>query len=107
MRDGDHRPFWLTQSYDLSIELVRKRLDDAGAEPCFRLSKDPIRFADPIVTDRKLPIGSGCFIPNDDATFGFLVWERVLQSIHDEFSHDQAKALRLAGRLHCLLCRPV
>src|ERR1700675_3565555 len=72
------------QSFNLSIELLRQRLDDAGAESGLSLSEDAVRLADPIVSDRKLPIRSGHIIRNGDLAFDFLVRKRVLQSIHDE-----------------------
>src|ERR1700675_2295951 len=73
------------------------RLDDAGAESDFSLSKNAVLSAYPVVRDRELPIRSGPVICDADFTGGFLVGECMLESIHDEFGHDQTEALGLAG----------
>ena len=43
------------QSFDLGVKTLRKCLDDAAAKPGFRLRKNAILFAKPVVSDRKLP----------------------------------------------------
>src|ERR1700719_95222 len=86
------------QSFDLSIELMRQRLDDTGAKSGLALGKAAGRLASPVVSDRKLPIRSDHVIGDGDPAFGLIVGEGVLERIHDEFSHDQAKTLSLAGR---------
>ena len=98
MSDRHGRALRAGQSFNLGIELLRKRLDDARAESEFFLSEDAVRLANPIVSDRKLPIRSGHIIRDGDLTFDFIVGERMLQRIHDEFSHDQAETLGLTGR---------
>src|ERR1700683_2202994 len=85
------------QSFDLSTELMRQRLDDTGAKSRLSWGKAPIRLANPIVRDRKLPIRSDHVICDGDLAFGLIVGESMLEGIHDEFSHDQAKTLSLAG----------
>src|ERR1700674_3225705 len=52
-----YRSFWPARSYNLRVELLCKRLDDAGSQPAFRLSKNAIGFAHSVVGDRKLPVG--------------------------------------------------
>src|SRR5271157_1885010 len=83
------------RSFNGGIELLRKRLDDASPESSLWLSKDTVRLADPIVSDRKLPIRSIDIICDDYPTIDFIGGERMLQSIHNKFGHDQAKTLGL------------
>ena len=49
--DRHGRPLRATRSYDLGIELFRKRPDDAGAKPGFWLGKDTVRFPNPLIVD--------------------------------------------------------
>src|SRR5580704_14689327 len=86
------------QSFDLSIELMRQRLDDTGAKSGLALGKAAGRLANPIVGDRKLPIRSARVIGDGDPAFGLIVGEGVLERVHDELRHDQAKTLGLARR---------
>src|SRR5690348_12021126 len=44
MRHRDGRSRAVAQSDKLRIKLFRQRVDDAGAKPGFRLSKDPVPF---------------------------------------------------------------
>jgi hypothetical protein len=37
--------YWPTRSYNLRVELLRERLNDAGAEPGFGLGKNVLRLA--------------------------------------------------------------
>ena len=97
MSDRHGRALGTGQGFNLGIELLRKRLDDAGAEPGFWLSKDAVRPANPIVGNRKFPIRSGHIVRDGDLTVDFFVGERVFQSIHDEFGHDQAETFGLTG----------
>src|SRR6202162_81987 len=76
--DRHGRSLWAGQSFDLGTELLRERLDDARAEPGFWLSKDAVRLANPIVSDRKLPICSGNIIRNGDLPFFCIFAECVL-----------------------------
>src|SRR6185295_6254453 len=85
------------QCFNLGIELMRKRFDDAGAESDFLLSKDVILSANPVVGDRQLPVRSGPIITNADFTDDFLVGKRMLESIHNEFGDNKADALGLTG----------
>jgi hypothetical protein len=55
MCDRHGRARRIGQSLNLGTELLRERLDDASSEPSFRLGKDAIWPANPIVSDRKLP----------------------------------------------------
>src|SRR5580700_8034571 len=98
MRNRHGRAPRAGQSFDLSIELMRQRLDDTCAKSRLSWGKAAVRLANPIVGDRKLPIRSDHVIGDDDLALGFIVGERMLERIHDEFSHDQAKTLSLAGR---------
>src|SRR6202030_1392286 len=77
---------------------MRQRLDDTGAKSRLSLGKAAVRLANPIVRDRKLPIRSDHVIGDNDPAFGLIVGEGMLEGIHDEFGHDQAKTLSLAGR---------
>src|ERR1700676_2259492 len=77
---------------------MRQRLDDTGAESGLSLSEAAVPLANAIVGDRKLPIRSDHVIGDGDLAFGLIVGEGVLERIHDQFSHDQAKTLSLAGR---------
>src|ERR1700688_5237951 len=86
------------QGFDLSIELMRQRLDDTGAKSGLALGKAAGRLANPIVGDRKLPIRSDHVVGDSDPAFGLIVGEGVLERVHDELGHDQAKTLSLAGR---------
>src|ERR1700733_15049452 len=76
---------------------MRQSLHDASPKSRLSLSEAAIRFANPIVGDRKLPIGSDHVIWDGNLAFGFIVGKGVLQCIHDEFGHNQAKTLSLAG----------
>ena len=87
------------QSFNLGTELLRERLDDARAEPGFWLSKDAVRLANPIVSDRKLPIRSIDIICNGYPTIDFINRKGMLHSIYDKFGGDQAEALGLTGSL--------
>ena len=82
---------------DLGIELLGKRLDDAGAEAGFALGEDAVRLADPVVGDRQLPVRAGHVIGDDDLALGLRLGEGMLQGIHHELGHDQAETLGLAG----------
>ena len=87
------------QGFNLGIELLRQRLDDARAKPGFSLSEHAVRrLADPIVGDRKLPVRSAHVICDGDLAFVLIAGKGVFQCIHDEFGHDQAETLRLTGR---------
>src|ERR1700719_4929578 len=86
------------QGFDLSIELMCQRLDDTGAKSGLALGKAAGRLANPIVSDRKLPIRSDHVIGDGDPAFGLIVGEGVLERVHDELGHAQAQTLRLAGR---------
>src|SRR5580700_9468365 len=77
---------------------MRQRLDDTGAKSRLSLGKAADRLANPIVGDRKLPIRSDHVICDDDLAFGLVAGEGMLEGIHDEFGHDQAETLSLAGR---------
>ena len=76
--DRHGRSLWAGQSFNLGTELLRERLDDARAEPGFWLSKDAVRLANPIVSDRKLPICSGNFLRNGDLPIFCIFAECVL-----------------------------
>src|ERR1019366_2743078 len=97
--DRHGRSLWAGQSFNLGTELLRERLDDARAEPGFWLSKDAVRLANPIVSDRELPIRSIDIIRDGYPAIDFIGGERMLQSIHDKFGGDQAEALGLTGSL--------
>lgn len=86
------------QSYNLGIELLRKRVDDAGAKPGLWLGKDALRFADPVVTDRKLPIRSGNIKCNGDLPVFSIFAECMLYRIDDELRDDQSEALGVTAR---------
>src|ERR1700719_4422985 len=86
------------QSFDLGSELVRQRLDDTSAKSGLALGKAAGRLANPVVRDRKLPIRSDHVIGDGDLAFGLFVGEGMLERVHDELGHDQAKTLGLAGR---------
>jgi hypothetical protein len=79
---------------------MRERLDDARAEPSFCLSKDAVRPADPVVSDRKLPIHPRGIISDGYATIAPVVGERMLQSVQHEFGRltllQSLKCVRLA-----------
>src|SRR5271154_1114939 len=77
---------------------MRQRLDDTSAKAGLSSSEAAVRFANPIVRDRKLPVRSDHVIGDGDLAFGLVVGKGVLECIHDEFGHDQAKTLSLAGR---------
>ena len=98
MGDRDSRTPRAGQCFNLSIELMCKRLDDTGAESDFLLSEYTVLSADPVVGDRKLPVCSGHIIPTLIFTDDFLVGKRMLERIHNEFGDDQANALGLTGR---------
>src|ERR1700722_9796864 len=66
MSDRNRRALSTGQCFNLSIELLRERLNDARAESRFCLGKDAIQLANSVVGDRKLPICSRGFIRDDD-----------------------------------------
>src|SRR5579872_2365231 len=77
------------------FELLGERVDDAGAQAGFCLRKDTDRCANPVVSNRKLPIRS-----SDRKSDGYLpidsvVGEGVLERIQNEFGDDQAEAYGL------------
>src|ERR1700719_1179906 len=78
VRDRHGCSLWASKSSNLGTELLRERLDDARAEPGFWLSKDAVRLANPIVSDRKLPICSGNIIGNGDLPIFGIFAECVL-----------------------------
>jgi hypothetical protein len=78
MSDRHGRSLRAAQSYNLGIELLRKRVDDAGAKPGFWLGKDAVRFSNPVVNDRKLPICSGNIKRNGDLPIFCIFAECVL-----------------------------
>src|SRR6185437_8955778 len=59
VRDRHGRSGEVAQSDNLRVKLLRQRVDDAGAKADFRLSKDPVRFSNPVVGNRELPVRSG------------------------------------------------
>src|ERR1700722_10392567 len=75
-----------------------QRFNDASAKSGLSLSEAVVRLADPSVRDRKLPVRSDHVIGDGDLAFRLIVGESMLERVHDEFSHDQAKTLSLAGR---------
>src|ERR1700733_16199391 len=77
---------------------MRQRLDDTGAKSGLSLREAAVRFANPVVRNRKLPIRSDHVICDGDLAFGLIVAEGMLERIHDEFGHDQAQTLSLARR---------
>ena len=97
MSDRYSRALWAGQGFNLGIELLRERFYDSRSEAGFWLSKHAVRLANPIVRDRNLPIRSFDIIRDDDLTFDIVGWERMLQSIHDEFGNDQAETSLLHG----------
>ena len=60
------RSFWSAQSYNLGVELLGKRLNNAGAKPGFGLGKDAVRFSDAVIGHGKFPICPGNFIGDGD-----------------------------------------
>ena len=95
MSDRYSRPTNSRQSFDFGVETLRKCLDDAGAKPSFRLREDAILLANPIVSDRKLPICPIDFIRDDNLSLCICSGKCVLQRIHDEFGRDQANTFSL------------
>jgi hypothetical protein len=86
--DRDGRSLWASQSFNLGTELLHERRDNACTESGFWLKKVAVRPANPIVRDRKLPIRSGHIKRDGDLTFDFILGERILQCIDDEFGND-------------------
>lgn len=86
------------QSYNLCIELLSKRVDDTGAKPGLWLGKDALRFADPIVSDRKLPIRSGNIECDGDLPVFCIFAECMLYRIDNELRDDQSEALGFTAR---------
>ena len=51
MIDRHRRSKRPAHNLDLGIELLRERIDNGRAEPGFRLRRDAVRSADPVVDD--------------------------------------------------------
>ena len=62
--------------------MLRKRVDDPGAKPGLRLGENAVRFPNPVIGDRKLPIGSGHFVGDCDPAFFCLCIESVLKLVY-------------------------
>jgi hypothetical protein len=82
--DRHGRSFRAGHGFHLGTELLSERLDDTRAEAGFCLSKDAVRPAYPVVSDRKLPIHPCGIIPDGYPAIALVVGERMLQSIHDK-----------------------
>ena len=95
--DRHSRSLRAAQSFNLGVELLRQRIDDAGAKPGFWLGKDAVRLPNPVVSDRKLPICSGNIIRNGDLPIFCIFVECMLQRIYDEFCDNQSEALGLTA----------
>jgi hypothetical protein len=85
------------QGFNDGVEFMRERIDYAGAEPGFRLSKDAIRLANSIVSDREFSICAVDIVRDIDPAFHIFAGKCMLQSIHHQFGRDQADTLSLAG----------
>ncbi len=79
MSDRNRGALGTRQGFNLGIDLLRERLDDASAESGFYLGEDTIRLTNSVVGDRKLPICSRGVIRDDDLAFGLFVRERMLK----------------------------
>ena len=80
MSDRYSRPPNSRPSFDFGVETLRKCLDDAAAKPSFRLRKDAILLANPIVSHRKLPICPIDFIRDDDLSLRICSGKRAITS---------------------------
>jgi hypothetical protein len=86
---------------DVGLELIGKRLYDAGTKAWLNLACTTdvlVRPSDAVVADTKLPIGSNDIVSNGDLTLTFVVRECVLQGIDNQFGHNEAEAYGLIGR---------
>src|SRR5450830_1643651 len=88
--DRHGRSVGAAQSFNFGVELLCKRVDDAGAKPGFWLGKDADRISNSIVSDRKLPIRSRNIKRNGDLPVFFIFAKRVLYRIDDELRDDQS-----------------
>ena len=81
-------------SYSLTtLGLKKPGQVNTGAKPGLWLGKDALRFADPIVSDRKLPIRSGNIKCNGDLPVFCIFAECMLYRIDNELRDDQSEAL--------------
>src|SRR5664279_2770554 len=77
MSNRHRRSLGTARSDNLGIELLCKRLDDAGSQAGFRLRKNPIGFANSVVGNRKFPIGPGYVIRNGNLSILRVIVEGV------------------------------
>src|SRR6476620_4623784 len=63
------------------IELLCQGVYDAGAQPGLRVTRAFLWPADPVVANRKRPVGALYLVCHDDAAVGFVCWKRMLEGI--------------------------
>ena len=72
------RSFWSAQSFDVGVELRRKRLNNAGTKPRLGLGKNAVWLSNPIIGNRKFPIYPGHFVGDGDLSIFCVCIESVL-----------------------------
>ena len=99
-RDGDARARSAGCGLDLCVELLCQRLDDIRAQ-ARRADRVGLAFADTIVGNHKLPIGTVEFEGDEDQCAGALFRKGIFYGVNHQFGDDQADAYSFSGIDHC------
>jgi hypothetical protein len=94
-RDG--RPLGAAERLHLGVQLLCKRLDDAGAEPRFGLGEDAVRLTYSVVSHGQLPIRAGNVVGDLNPTILGVLTKSVFQTVDDRLRDDQSQAFGISA----------